>query len=237
MCIGHQPPSSWQKLFVCGVLSPRALELQFDSLCIACLPAGLYHSLKYQGDDYTISSPRQCARVPTHCTPRHDTRVVLPMSDACALQANALARHLVLQEYKESQFPGGGSEREMLCLPWNAPPGTDNAADEPTIVLTARLEAVEILLRTVPLARLPGHAEEKANCDEEKKGEHEAGGSRKKFGSVVVDEDSVEEQHCWRLLLGARQAYTGWASVHRAKEQQQQRWSSQRSSTREQLAR
>lgn len=133
-----------------------------------------------------------------------------------------------------------GSGRESAARPWETVSGThggavgagvgaggssDDGHDSP-VVLSARVQAIELLLETVPLAR---SSEDRDEEDEEEEEEEEGGrtgeGRRgdEGFGSgsesVAVGEDAAREQECWRMLLSARQAYLGWTSACCARQQ------------------
>lgn len=107
-------------------------------------------------------------------------------------QANALARHLVLQKYQQSVIGGQAVGRNGRS--WAAPLGDDANSDdlETPVVLSARLEAVKILL--------------------------EAASSRGDEDVVVVGDDDDRERECWMLLLEAREAYAEWVAACRARE-------------------
>eukprot|EP00903_Cladosiphon_okamuranus_P012066 g11327.t1 len=112
-----------------------------------------------------------------------------------AVQANALARHLVLQKYQQSVIGGqsaaGGGGRSWS---WAATLGDDANSDdvETPVVLSARVEAVKILLEAVS-----------------PQGEEDM---------VVVSDDDDRERECWMLLLEARETYVEWVAACRARE-------------------
>ncbi|CAM9210540.1 unnamed protein product [Ectocarpus sp. 12 AP-2014] len=127
-------------------------------------------------------------------------------AEAVVQQANALARHLVLQTYQQSVIGGGSGVRGGGLLSWAAAGGGDEAdhdeSETPT-VLSARLEAVQKLLESVasssPL---------------------QEGRDARRDGAVVVagaavNGDAGRERECWAFLLGAREAYLAWAEACR----------------------
>lgn len=114
---------------------------------------------------------------------------------------NALARHLVLQTYQQSVI-GGQSAIGRGGRSWAAPLGDDaNSEDlETPVVLSARVEAVKILLEKVSESSR-GDGDEDEDVD-----------------MVVVGDDDERERECWVLLLGAREAYVEWVAACRARE-------------------
>eukprot|EP00752_Nemacystus_decipiens_P004160 g3806.t1 len=113
-----------------------------------------------------------------------------------AVQANALARHLVLQKYHQSVI-GGPSAVGRAGRSWAGPLGDgdgDGAISddlETPVVLSARVEAVKILLEM------------------SWRGEDDV---------VMVGDDDDRERECWMLLLEAREAYVEWVTACRARE-------------------
>ena len=110
----------------------------------------------------------------------------------------------MLQKYQQSVI-GGQRAGGRGGLPWGAPAGAADDAGydecETPVILSARLEAVGILLKKVS-ARARGGLDE---------------------GAVLVGDDDDRERECWALLLGARDAYVTWAAVGRDEEMKQRR--------------
>lgn len=139
-------------------------------------------------------------------------------------QANALARHLVLQKYQQTAIGGGAVGAGIAggrfgSLPWNVSrsgvDGGENDCDdqsETPVVLSARVEAVELLLKAVPIAR-------PRRVDVEREEREMSAATTATAAGVVVADDTAREQSCWFLLLEARKAYSEWASARRAREQ------------------
>lgn len=94
-------------------------------------------------------------------------------------------------------------------MPWAAAPpaGGEDKDDanydemETPVVLSARLEAVKILLGTEGVGVGVG-----------------VGGER----AVVVGDDDERERECWLLLLEAREAYVRWVAVCRAGKEEEE---------------
>lgn len=99
----------------------------------------------------------------------------------------------MLQKYQQSAI-GGQSAVGRGGRSWAAPLGDDANSDdlETPVILSARVEAVKILLEAVSA---PG--------DED---------------VVVVDDDDDRERECWMLFLQAREAYVQWAAACRVRE-------------------
>ncbi|CAN0140320.1 unnamed protein product [Scytosiphon promiscuus] len=135
------------------------------------------------------------------------------MRTEAAEQANALARHLLLQTYQQSVLGGGqGGAARGGGVPWAVSPGTDANYDddlETPVVLSARVEAVQILLKALESAVESREGEGKDGVP---------GGESKAVADVEVGEDTGRELECWGLLLEAREAYLEWVDACRALE-------------------
>lgn len=101
----------------------------------------------------------------------------------------------MLQKYQQSVI---GAQRAVGRggRSWAAPLGDEADSDdlETPIVLSARVEAVKILLEAV---KASSHGDEDV---------------------VVVGGDDDRERDCWVLLLEAREAYVEWVAACRARE-------------------
>lgn len=125
----------------------------------------------------------------------HPPLLLVSLSLVLDKQANALARHLLLQKYQQSVI-GGQSTVGRGARSWAVPLGDDANSDdlETPVVLSARVEAVKILLEAVS---------SRGERDED---------------VVLVGDDDDRERECWILLLKARTAYVKWAAACRARE-------------------
>lgn len=97
-------------------------------------------------------------------------------------------------------------------MPWALSPGADaNANDdlETPVVLSARVEAVQILLKAV------ASAVTSRECGGKGAG---SGGEEEERAVVEVSDDAGRELECWGLLLEAREAYNAWVDACRAVE-------------------
>lgn len=101
----------------------------------------------------------------------------------------------MLQKYQQSVI-GGQSTVGRGGRSWAAPLRDEANSDdlETPVVLSARVEAVKILLGAVAV---PSRGEEDL---------------------VVVGDDDHREHACWKLLLEAREAYVEWVAACRARE-------------------
>lgn len=101
----------------------------------------------------------------------------------------------MLQKYQQSVI-GGQSAAGRGGRSWAAPLGDEANSDglETPVVLSARVEAVKILLEAVS---------SRGDEDED---------------LVVVGDDDDRERECWMLLLEAREAYVEWVAACRARE-------------------
>lgn len=119
-------------------------------------------------------------------------------------QANALARHLLLQTYSLPSVLGSNASSE----PWTAVSpaiATDEEFEEEVttpVILSARVEGIQLLFDSVS----GGKVFDKITAGQ---GDEQ----REETREIDVDRGCSSERQCWELVVEARAAYLKWSSA------------------------